>query len=159
MVRDKGKIAKPPFYWRYMLLKATLLLLLLAICAEVAFIWFKGNEETDDAFASGRRLLINIADDSIEGKVISSAPEEEKKEEAKKEEIKESTEPAKAETVENIEKPAEATETKPEEKNPEEKKTVEEVVNTLDTIKEEADVELPPLLPSKNQTAEFSSKL
>lgn len=74
-----------PIIWRLCLIILSLLLL-----AGIGKIWLSGEEETADAFASGRRLLISLDSGEITGKIISSTeisetptppppPEEEKK--------------------------------------------------------------------------------
>ncbi len=55
-----------------MLWKVTLIVMLLFLFAQVALIWLMSEQETADAFSSGRRLLVTLETSDIYGNIISS---------------------------------------------------------------------------------------
>lgn len=65
------------FFWQQMLLKVVFFALILLLFAELVFVWVVGEQETKDAFSSGRRLVFYVSGDEIEGKIVSSNTETE----------------------------------------------------------------------------------
>ncbi len=168
MADTRGKNKLTPLFWRQLLWKVTIIGLILVILAEIGYIWIKGGEETTDAFNSGRRLLITLETGEVDGKIISSNSETESKKSDK--ETTDQKEPAKdTESTPDVGKQA-APDAQPatEEKSATDTKGTEtkdasqpppegEVVNTLNTIADEKEADLQPIVPSKNPPAAFSS--
>ncbi len=178
MAFGKGRHLLPPFFWRQLLWKLAIIMLVSVIVAQMAFILVMSKQETQDAFSSGRRFIINLSDSSIQGKIISS--EDLEKEITKSEENKqtEKTEPdnnvsenkipdkeiakteekpAEIETAQEVEKEIIKEETK-ENNIPENKEG--EIINNLTVVyDDEKEEPLPPIVPSKNPPAEISDNL
>jgi len=72
MVKGKSIYRSTPFFWRQLLWKVALIAMLLFLFAQVALIWLMSEQETADAFSSGRRLLVTLETSDIYGKKISS---------------------------------------------------------------------------------------
>ncbi|MEZ5690988.1 MAG: divergent polysaccharide deacetylase family protein [Rickettsiales bacterium] len=62
----------PAYFWKKLFWKTILIILVCIFLGQLTFIWVLGKEETKDAFDSGRRILINIENDQLSGKIISS---------------------------------------------------------------------------------------
>ncbi|MDX1974846.1 MAG: divergent polysaccharide deacetylase family protein [Rickettsiales bacterium] len=76
----------PPLFW-----KGLLGFLAVAIIGSVVMLWLSGKHETEDAFASGRRLLVTLEDGVIAGNVIVSTAESAPKETASTEDTADKT--------------------------------------------------------------------
>lgn len=141
MARSKRAFNSTPFYWKQFLWKLGLVAFLLLFLSQIAVIWLMSEQETVDAFSSGRRLIVTLENSEIEGKQISSEPTPD--EAVKKTEA--ATPTPQPETVVN------------KEQSSEQPKEEEAVATPL--INEEAEEELPAITPSTNPTAEFFNNL
>lgn len=145
-----------PNFWSRLFWKFSLIVLLLILVSQLTIIWLMGAQETDDAFASGRRFLISLDGKEINGRLISSAKTEELTE--KTEELKDGTkEEAKEEEPEGQQEESQQSSVSesPESASSEAEKP--EVISNIETLSEEQDFQLPPITPSSNITAEFSA--
>ncbi len=174
MARIRKIALSLPAFWRQLLWKTALIILVIILLIQIIIIWVNGGKETDDAFSSGRRLVIPLSDLVIQGKIISSVsiataetqpkPEVEAETESKvevkaePESSSEVNEPAVEEQL-SLEKPPETNETKIEDK---EKKKEDEVISTLTIVSDEADEKdepLPTIIPSQTPPEQLSPKV
>lgn len=182
MAGSKGTRRSSPIFWQNLLWKTGFLLLLLLFASQVAVIWLMGEQETADAFATGRRLVVALESGEISGKIIDSEDKPDVPE--TKSEIKpQQDEPAKkddsvkevnaddktAPSADADEKPspspqvpATTPETKDASPQPDQdvkKDDQAEAGVTVPLINEEAEEALPAVIPSVNPTAILSQEL
>lgn len=170
MARSKGIYKSTTFFWRQLLWKVGLISLLLLLLSQVAVIWLMSEQETSDAFSSGRRLIVALDSSVIDGKIISSLPP---KEESVKEPAKESDKESSVVPQPDVHK-LDAPETKdipPVQNQAEDKKEPQTETPQTEVPKTEMvaaplinetpveEVPLPAILPSTNPPAEFSNNL
>ncbi|MEQ1704849.1 MAG: divergent polysaccharide deacetylase family protein [Rickettsiales bacterium] len=153
MENNKGT-RRSPFFWQNLLWKLGLFFLLIVLVSQMVIIWLMGEQETADAFASGRRLIVTLEDSSISGKIVAfESPAPEQSEPAKKEE----------ESVEAQNPPAVQTQTvepnTPEKSEDIKKEEPVEEATAVTLISEEPEETLPTMKPSENPTAILSDKL
>lgn len=155
MARDKASKKTAPFHWQRLLLKAVLITLLLFLLAQIAVIWLMGEQETANAFSSGRRLLISVDSGAIEGKIISSTETEEtSKKESPKEPVQDTSIPpepdaSKTQPPETKDNPPEQTQAPPQ----------AEDIKTIVSMPEDTEETLPKIIDSKTPPVEFSKDL
>jgi hypothetical protein len=154
MANNKGT-RRSPYFWKNLLWKLGLLFLLLLFASQLVIIWLMGEQETADAFASGRRLVVTLEDNSIAGKIISSEATAER---VGNEPVQdgENAEPPTPATTQA--QPAETKDAPPQPGQEVKKEPVEEAV-AVPLINEEPEEALPAMIPSMNQTAPLSEEL
>ena len=155
MANNKGT-RRSPYFWKNLLWKLGLLFLVLIFASQLGIIWLMGEQETADAFASGRRLVVTLEDSVIAGKIIDSeaTTEPNQDDSAKKEES--------AEDKNSPPPQVQSTETKdvspqPNQEVKKEEPAEEAVVVPL--INEEQEEALPAMTPSDNPTPPLSEEL
>lgn len=147
-----------PSFWRNLLWKTGLILLLLFLLAQITIIWLMGQQETEDAFSSGRRLLVTLDSSAVEGKIISSSPSEETS--VKEPDVQENKPAEEPDRQLSPETPQTTVNTETKNIPPGQTSAEPEVENNVGIIKEETEEITPPALsPSKTPPAEFSARL
>ena len=163
-----------------MLWKVTLIAMLLFLFAQLAVIWLMSEQETHDAFSSGRRLLVTLENGEIYGEKVSSTSTQEEDESKDKPTEEAAKQPPVSEPPTPVAEPVKEPDTtvepakEPEKEPPAEaapapeqskdsqlqEQAKQQVAESIIPAAEPPSVvEMPPIIPSTTPPAEISKSL